>query len=109
MNLPTETFGDLMVVHTPEELSADDREAFEAYLPGLDRSYIVLDLDNTELLDSEGLTGILNAQDALREAGGDVKIATTNPTNRKIFEITRLDRHLEVFGSVVDAVKSFQQ
>ena len=49
---------------------------------------------------------LLSVQDALREKGGEAKIAATNATNRKIFEITRLDQHLEIFDSVIDAVKS---
>lgn len=107
MNLPTEIFGDVIVVHTPEELGADQSEDFESYLPTLERNHIVLDLDSTEMLDSRGLTALLNAQEKLREAAGEIKIAATNPTNRKIFEITRLDQQLEVFDSVLDAVKSF--
>ena len=107
MNLPTEIFGDVIVVHTPQELGSDQRDGFEAYLPTLERSKVVLDLDSTEALDSEGLAALLNAQDNLRDKQGDVKIATTNSANRKILEITRLDQQLEVFGSVIDAVKSF--
>jgi len=107
MNLPTEIFGDVIVVHTPQELGSDQRDGFEAYVPTLERIKVVLDLDNTEALDSEGLTALLNAQDNLRDKQGDVKIATTNSVNRKILEITRLDQQLEVFGSVIDAVKSF--
>ncbi|MEE9603584.1 MAG: STAS domain-containing protein [Thermoguttaceae bacterium] len=107
MNLPIEIFGDVIVAHTPEELGAEQADEFEEYLPSLERNNIVLDVDNTETLDSKGLTAILNAQDKLREQQGDVKIAAANPVNRKIFEITRLDQQLEVFESVVDAVKSF--
>jgi anti-anti-sigma factor len=108
MNLATEIFGDVIVVHTPEELSTDHAETFEAYLPTLERRQIVLDLDATELLDSRGLTALLNTQDTLRDAGGDVKITSSNATNRKILEITRLDQQLEVFENVVDAVRSFR-
>ena len=108
MNLPTEIFGDCVVVHTPEELGEDQADGFEAYVPTLERSNVVLDLDNTEMLDSAGLGALMNVHDRLREQGGDVKIATTNFSNRKILEITRLDRQLEVFSSVIDAVKSFQ-
>jgi anti-sigma B factor antagonist len=108
MNLATEIFGDVIVVHTPEELSADQAEAFEAYLPSLDRRQIVLDLDGTETLDSRGLAAMLNTQDKLRDLGGDVKLASSNPTNRKILEITRLDQQLEVFENLVDAVRSFR-
>jgi anti-sigma B factor antagonist len=108
MNLPTEIFGDVVVVHTPQELGTEQREAFEEYLPTLERRKVVLDLDNTETLDSEGLTALLEVKDGLRQKQGDVRIATSNSANRKILEITRLDQQLEVFGSVIEAVKSFQ-
>ena len=70
MNLPTEILGDVIVVHTPEELGAEQRDDLESYLPALDRKHVVLDLDHTETIDSEGLTGLLGAQDKLREENG---------------------------------------
>ncbi len=108
MNLPTEIFSDVIVVHTPDELGADQAENFEALLVTLERRRVVLDLDSTESLDSQGLTALWNSRDNLRELGGDMKVATTNATNRKLLEITRLDRQIEVFDSVIDAVKSFR-
>lgn len=107
MNLPTETFGAVTVVHTPEEMGTDQAAPLAACLVGLERDNLVLDLDHTELIDSVGLESLLGVRDRLRERGGAVKIATTNPTNRKILEITRLDLQFEVFDSVIDAVKSF--
>lgn len=107
MQYPTEKFGTVAVVHAPEELGADQADAFQAYLVGLQTPHLVLDLDNTELLDSAGLAAMLDVQDRLHETGGQLRIATTNAANRKILEITRLDRQLEVFDSVIEAVKSF--
>jgi len=108
MNLPTEIFGAVAVVHAPEELGTDQVGPFDSFLGNLSQSEIVLDLDGNELLDSAGLTALVELQDRLRIAQGDLKIATTNPINRKILELTRLDEQLEVFDSVVDAVKSFR-
>lgn len=108
MNLATEIFGDCIVVHTPEELSTDQTDELESFLVTLDPRNVVLDMDNTETLDSAGLTCLLNSQEQMRELGGNVKIATANGSTRKILEITRLDRQIEVFESVIDAVKSFQ-
>ncbi len=108
MNLPTEVFDSVVVVHAPEELGGDQRAAFVACVCGLERSNVVIDLDNTETLDSKGLDAILEVQDRLHDARGGVKLATTNSVNRKIFEITRLDRQIELFDSVVEAVKSFR-
>ena len=107
MELPTEIFGDVIVVHTPEELGEDQANQLENYLTTLERSRVVVDLDGTENIDSAGLTALLEAQDLLRGIDGDVKVYTSNLANRKIFEITRLDQQLEVFESVIDAVKSF--
>jgi len=108
LNLPSEIFGNVIVVHTPEELAGETASQLELYVSKLDRKNIVLDVDSTENFDSEGLTALLDAQDALQQQGGQIKIAATNATNRKILEITRIDQHIDVFQSVIDAVKSFQ-
>jgi len=107
MNLPTEIFGEVIVVHTPEELSTDQAMPFRQFVTRLDRSRVVLDVDNTEFIDSAGLEALLEARDELHECGGDIRISTSNHINRKILEITRIDRHLEVFDSVIEAVKSY--
>ena len=108
MNLPTEVFGDVIVVHAPDELGEDQTASFGEFVDRLERHRVVLDLDPTELLDSAGLEALLDAQEHLREAGGDLKISTSVGANRKILEITQIDEQLEVFQSVIDAVKSFQ-
>ncbi len=107
MKLPTEVFGDVVVVHAPEEVSEDHAENLVAYLTSLDRLQVILDLDGAESFDSQGLEAILAAQETLRESAGDLKISTANSVNRKILEITRLDQQIEVFDSVIDAVRSF--
>lgn len=107
MKLPTEIFGEVVVIHTPEELSSDTAGQLEGYLTSLERNNVVVDLNGSETIDSSGLDALLGAQEALRALTGDLKLATSNPANRKILEITRLDQQLEVFDSVIDAVKSF--
>ena len=107
MKLPTEIFGEIVVVHTPEELGADNALQLEKFLTSQERNQVIVDLDGSETIDSGGLEALLNAQEALRALQGDLKIATSNAANRKILEITRLDEQLEVFETVIDAVKSF--
>jgi len=97
----------VVVVHTPEELGADTSVQLERFLTSQERSNVIVDLDGSETIDSGGLEALLTAQEALRALSGDLKIATTNKANRKILEITRLDEQLEVFETVIDAVKSF--
>jgi anti-sigma B factor antagonist len=107
MKLPTEIFGNVIVVHTPEEISQEQTPQLASVLTSLERSQVVVDLDGTETVDSLGLTLLLDAQENLRLSGGDLRISTSNTYNRKILEITRLDQSLEVFETVLEAVKSF--
>lgn len=107
MNLTTEIFGDVIVVHALEELGDDSAVAFQDTVTTLEQQKVIVDLDGTESFESEGLAALLVAQDELRLEGGDLKIISSNAVNRKILEITRIDQHLEVFESVIDAVKSF--
>jgi len=107
MKLPTEVFGDVVVVHTPEELGADTAVQLEKFLTSQERSNVIVDLDGSETIDSGGLEALVGAQESLRALAGDLKIAASYPANRKILEITRLDQQLEVFDTVIDAVKSF--
>lgn len=108
MNLATEIFGKCVVAHAPEELGADQATGFIQFLTHLDRQDVVLDIDGTEQFDSAGLSALLDAQEALRALGGDLKVANTNLNNQTILHMTRLDQQLEVFESVIDAVKSYR-
>ena len=107
MKMPTEVFGDVVIVHAPEELGADIAMQFRNAVATLEQRKVIVDLDGTEQFDSEGLESLLDVLDELRESRGDLKIISSNSVNRKILEITRMNQHLEVFDSVIDAVKSF--
>ncbi len=108
MNATTEVFGDCAVVHAPQDLGREAAERLETYLRSLEQIHVVLDMDDVEQIDSAGLTMLLDAQELLRTLGGDLKISSAGAVNRKILEITRLDRQLDVFESVIDAVKSYR-
>ena len=111
MQLATETFGAVMVVHTPEELTSDTASVFlDALTAPIEqgRTQLVLEMEHTEGFDSEGLEALLDLQDKLRELHGNIKICGLGDPGRKIFELTRLDRRFDLFDSVIDAVASFQ-
>ena len=111
MQLTTETFGHVMVVHTPDELTLDTAAGFlDALQITIDegRVHLVLEMDHTELYDSAGLTALLDLQDRVMPLGGNVKVSGLGDPGRKIFEVTRLDRRFDVYDSVIDAVSSFR-
>ena len=111
MQITTETFGNVMVAHTPDEMTdehvADFIQAIEEAAE-VGHVRIVAQMDRTDLFDSYGLSSLVDLQEKLRERDGNLKISGLEHHGRKIFEVTRLDRQFDVFESVIDAVASFQ-
>ena len=111
MQIATETFGTVLVVHTPDELTDDTAESFREVLSqqiSQGKTNVVLQMDRSETYDSSGLSALLDLQDELRETGGNLKISGLLDPGRKIFEVTRLDQRFDLFDSVIDAVASFR-
>jgi anti-sigma B factor antagonist len=111
MQIATETFGNVLVAHTPDELTADSLSVFLDALQSHMESgqhNIVLQMDRCDTYDSEGLTAIVDLKDELRMSGGNLKVSGLNEHSAKIFEVTRLDKSFELFDSVIDAVSSFK-
>lgn len=111
MQITTETFGNVLVAHTPDELTDDTASAFrDALEPSLatGQSKLVLQMDCSDTYDSAGLTMLVDLQDELRERGGNIKICGLTDPGLKILEVTRLSRRFDLFDSVIEAVASFQ-
>ena len=111
MHINTETFGNVLVAHTPDELTEETVSLFlDALAAPIEAGQVrvVLQMDRSDVYDSAGLTALLDLQDQLRGRGGNVKVTGLGDPGRKIFEVTRLDRRFDLFDSVVDAVGSFR-
>lgn len=111
MQILTETFGDVLVAHAPDEFTDDAAHLLVNTVKRATESgqkRVVLQLDRSDVFDSTALGTLLDLQDHVRSLGGGMKICGLTETGRKIFEVTRLDRWLDSFDSVIDAVGSFR-
>lgn len=111
MQLATETFGRVLVAHTPDELTEDTAVPFlDAFNQAIEEGHVcvIAQMDRSDTYDGAGLTALLDLQDRLRAAGGNLKICGLADPGRKIFELTRLDQRFDLFDSVIDAVSSYQ-
>ena len=110
MQITTEIFGNVLVAHTPDELTEETsdqlRNALEISLEK-GQKFVVLQMDRSDLFDSAGLSALLDIKDLFRENQGNVKLSALNETGRRILEVTRLNRQFDVFESVIDAVASY--
>lgn len=110
MAVTTETYGDVSVVRLDDELTSENVTRFQATLeePLADGvRCFVLDLEKTEYLDSAGLEAVDDLLTRVRDSGGQVKASGLGTGCRKIFELTRFDRRIDLYDSLIDAVRSF--
>lgn len=111
MHILTETFGDVVVAHTPDEFTDDTAHLLANTLRrGAEngQTRVVLQMDRSDSFDSAGLGALVELHDALRQAGGGLKVCCPTEVGRKVFEIVRFNQRLDVFDSVIDAVNSFR-
>ena len=111
MAMTTETYGDVAVARLEDELTHENAERFRAVLESPFEDGIrqfVIDLEKTEYLDNAGLEAVEDLIEKLEGMSGQVKFSGLGPGCRKIFELTRLDRRVDIFDSLIDAVRSFQ-
>ena len=72
-------------------------ERLEPVLPPAGKR-LVLDLGGVRFIDSMGLSVLVRAQSRLRHGGGSLLIRSLQDQARKVFEMTGLDRSLELEG-----------
>ena len=92
---PVEMIGDVPVVRAPEVIDITNASDFrEALLAAAERGagIIVVDLSRTQFCDSAGLHALVAAYKRVRAAGGEVRLAVSDPHVLRIFAISGLDR-----------------
>ena len=83
------------------ELDAYDapalRTAFAEAAAGVGGGAVVLDLTRVTFLDSTALGTIVGLLRRVREGGGELRVVLPTTAARRIFEVTSLDRALDVW------------
>lgn len=64
---------------------------------------LIVDLSQTEYLDSTALGVLVGGLKRKREHGGELKLAGLAPRVRRVFDITRLSTVFEIYSSVEEA------
>ncbi len=68
---------------------------------------LVVDMAGVAFIDSSGLGALIGGLKAARLAGGDLRIARVGEQARLVLELTRLDRVLQAFATVEEAVADY--
>ena len=66
--------------------------------------HIILDLERVKYINSCGLGSLVCALTVLRKAGGDIRLAGVGSVVHDLLQITQLDKILQIFSSVEEAL-----
>jgi anti-sigma B factor antagonist len=69
---------------------------------------MVVNLAAVNFLDSTALATLVQGMKRCRQAGGDLRLAHPQQSVRIIFELTRLDKALDIYPTEADALQSFE-
>lgn len=85
-------------------VAASDLKAVVDDVVAQGHTVVVVDLQDTEFMDSSGLGALVGGLRSARAAGGDLRIARPSTQVRTVLELTTMDRVLRPHASVEDAV-----
>jgi anti-sigma B factor antagonist len=110
MEMTTEKIGDVTVVELRGgRLDASMTEEFKRDITPLleANSQVLFDMSHLQFVDSAGIGAILSCLRRLSAAGGDLKLFGVSKPVRGVFEITRMHRIFDIFGTKEEAVRAF--
>jgi len=93
-----------LIAEHAKELGASLEGALKHGLP-----MVVLDLSSVALMDSAGLEALLDAHDAVRSRGGNIKLAGPTPLVEDILTTTGVGQRFELFANSKSAVGSYSK
>lgn len=60
---------------------------------------VLIDLQNVNFIDSSGLGALVAAMQSVKQANGKLFICSVNEQVRMVFELTKMDRILQIFAN----------
>lgn len=79
-----------------------------AQISGRHSTQVIVNLANVSFMDSSGLAVLVQGMRRCREYGGDLLLCSPPKPVRMIFELTRLDKALQIFDFEYEAIARFQ-
>lgn len=104
--------GVLVIALEGEVMGGDEGKGFQDRIHrGIreETARVVVDMAGVRWMNSSGLGMLMAGLTTLRGSEGDLKLAAVPDRVRRPIEITRLDRVIQMFASVDEAVASFAE
>ena len=111
MEIPVDKLDDVAVAVVPvDELDASNAPEFKRDIaPVLQaNTKLVLDLSRLRFVDSSGLGAMLSCLRQLSAKSGDLKLCGMSKQVRAAFELVRMHRIFDIYGTREEAVRAFE-
>lgn len=111
MKISHHDYEHVTVLTVSGDFTAEDTEQFARIVKDRRAAgvrHVLIDCENLEFIDSEGLESWLRTQESLGEAGGQLRLLRPDDTVATILQLTRLDLAFESHPSVETAVRSLR-
>jgi len=111
MEIPVDKLDGVAVAAVPvDELDASNSGEFKRDITPVLQSHtkLVLDLRQLRFVDSSGLGAMLSCLRQLSAKGGDLKLCSLSKQVRALFELVRMHRIFEIYGTKEEAIRAFQ-
>jgi anti-sigma B factor antagonist len=103
---PTGVISAMPVVAAPEEIDITTAYGLRAALASATRGHaiVVVDMTRTRACDTAGLHVLVRAHRRALAQGGGLRLVISSPDVRRLFTITGLDRVIQHFASLDEAL-----
>jgi anti-sigma B factor antagonist len=88
--------------HNSSDLKLEMQKVFEG-----GKKNLLVDLKDIRFIDSSGLGALVSGFKNATSHHGNMKLASLQPQVKSMFELTRLHRVFEIFGTAPEAIESF--
>lgn len=100
------------IAYLSGDINRDDTQSLETELTPLletDRAAVLLEMSGIKFIDSSGLSGLINFVTRANLNNRRVILVSPAPFVAEVFERSRLDKWLEIVGSVLEAYEHLQR
>ena len=111
MEIAVDKMGDVAIAELPvEELDASNAGELKRDIAPLLEAHrkLVIDLGRLRFVDSSGLGAFISCLRKLNAKGGDLKLCGMQKPVRAVFELVRMHRIFDIFGTREEALRAFQ-
>ncbi len=111
MEITVDKIGNIAVAEIPvEELDASNAGDLKRDMAPIleSNAWVVIDLSRLRFVDSSGLGAMLSFLRQLTAKGGDLRLCGMSKQVRAAFELVRMHRIFDIFGTREEAVRAFR-